>query len=121
MLSARARASSRPRSIRRSGSPSRSSCRLPAGTSQARADASIVVWAIVLSDGSVDTALLADGDESLAEPVLAAVKAARFVPARSRLQPRDYPVSLEFRFSRERAPQDPAERVVSAAGSASLR
>ena len=94
--------------------------RLPSGIRPNEADASIVVWAIVLADGSVDTALLAEGDESVAEPVLAAVKAARFVPARSRLQPRDYPVSLEFRFS-AKSPEDHAQRVVSAAGSASLR
>lgn len=94
--------------------------RLPAGTRPSEPDASIVVWAIVLADGSVDTALLAEGDESLAEPVLAAVKAARFVPARSRLQPRDYPISLEFRFSAT-APEDAAQRVVSAAGGASMR
>jgi hypothetical protein len=94
--------------------------RLPAGLRPSEPDASIIVWAVVLADGSVDTALLADGDESLAEPVLAAVKAARFVPARSRLQPRDYPVSLEFRFTAKSA-DDTAQRVVSAASSASVR
>jgi hypothetical protein len=86
---------------------------LPAEAIAGAGDSSIVVWAIVMADGSVDTALLADGDESLAEPILAAVKAARFIPAVSRLQPRDYPISLEFRF----APNDPVdspERVVSA-------
>jgi hypothetical protein len=94
--------------------------RLPAGTRPSEPDASIVVWAIVLADGSVDSALLAEGDETVAEPVLAAVKAARFVPARSRLQPRDYPISLEFRFS-AKAPDDTAQRVVSAAGGDSVR
>ena len=94
--------------------------RLPAGTRPSEPDASIVVWAIVLADGSVDTALLAEGDESVAEPVLAAVKAARFVPARSRLQPRDYPISLEFRFSAKSA-DDTAQRVVTAAGGDPLR
>ena len=94
--------------------------RLPAGTRPSEPDASIVVWAIVLADGSVDTALLAEGDESVAEPVLAAVKAARFVPARSRLQPRDYPISLEFRFSAN-APEDAPQRVVSATSGDSVR
>jgi len=93
---------------------------LPQGTRPVAADPSIVVWAVVLADGSVETALLADGDEALAEPVLAAVKAARFVPARSRLQPRDYPISLEFRFAAQ-APADAAERVVSVSGRAALR
>ena len=94
--------------------------RLPSGIRPSEPDASIVVWAIVLADGSVDTALLAEGDESVAEPVLAAVKAARFVPARSRLQPRDYPISLEFRFSAN-APEDAPQRVVSAASGDSVR
>ena len=79
------------------------------------------MWAVVLADGSVDTALLADGDEAVAEPVLAAVKAARFVPARSRLQPRDYPVSLEFRFAREEPGRERPSAVVSASGGASVR
>ena len=93
---------------------------LPAETIAGASDVSIVVWAIVMSDGSVDTALLADGDESLAEPVLAAVKAARFIPAVSRLQPRDYPISLEFRFA-PGGSLDTADRVVSASGSAAVR
>jgi TonB family protein len=64
----------------------------------------VVVWAVVDPDGTVGEVEVTEGSPEFAEPVVTAVKAARFTPATDRLRPIRYPIALEFRFASGRAP-----------------
>jgi len=61
-------------------------------------DDAVAVWAIVSVDGTVDEIYVADGSEEFANEVVAAVRAAHFLPAERRLKPIRYPIALQFDF-----------------------
>jgi TonB family protein len=58
----------------------------------------VAVWAIVSVDGTVDEIYVADGSEEFASEVVAAVRAAHFLPAERKLKPIRYPIALQFDF-----------------------
>lgn len=58
----------------------------------------VVVWAIVEESGTVDEVYVAQGSEEFAAEAIAAVRAARFIPAEDNLKPTRYPIALQFDF-----------------------
>jgi len=50
------------------------------------------------AQGIPEEVLVTDGQEEFADAVIAAVRAARFVPAQNNLLPIRFPLALEFRF-----------------------
>lgn len=62
-------------------------------------EGSVVVWAVIDETGTPAEVDVADGPAELAEAALAAVRQARFLPARNNMQPIRFPIALEFRFS----------------------
>lgn len=70
----------------------------PATALAAGREESVAVWVVVDAQGVPEEILIADGSEEFAEAVVAAVKDARFVPARNNLLPIRFPISLEFHF-----------------------
>ena len=61
-------------------------------------DEEVVVWAIVEASGAVDEVYVTRGSEEFAAEVIAAVRAARFIPAEDNLKPTRYPIALQFDF-----------------------
>lgn len=58
----------------------------------------VVVWAVVDATGEVQEAHAAQGSEEFAAEALAAVRAARFIPAENRRRVQPYPIALQFDF-----------------------
>jgi TonB family protein len=58
----------------------------------------VVVWAIVDATGAVQEAHAAQGSEEFAAEALAAVRAARFIPAENKMRVQPYPIALQFDF-----------------------
>jgi TonB family protein len=69
----------------------------PDAAREAREDF-VVVWAIVDATGTVQEAYAAQGSDEFAAEALAAVRAARFIPARNKLRVQPYPIALQFDF-----------------------
>lgn len=65
----------------------------------ARIEGSVAVWAIVDETGTPVDVEAADGPPELAQSAVQAVRRARFIPARNRMQPIRFPIALEFRFT----------------------
>ena len=59
---------------------------------------SVAVWIVVDAQGLPEEVLVTDGQEEFAGAVIAAVRAAHFLPARNNLVPIRFPLALEFRF-----------------------
>ena len=59
---------------------------------------SVAVWVIVGPDGAAEQIQVLDGTPEFADEVVAAVKAARFLPAENNLQPIRFPIALQFEF-----------------------
>ena len=74
----------------------------PAALAAGRED-SVAVWIVVDAQGLPEEVLVTDGQEEFAAAVIAAVRAAHFVPARNNLVPIRFPLALEFRFVDRRA------------------
>jgi len=72
--------------------------RYPTAALVAGREDSVAVWVVVEPDGVASEVEVLDGSEEFANEVVAAVRAARFIPARKDLQPIRYPISLEFEF-----------------------
>jgi TonB family protein len=70
----------------------------PAALAAGRED-SVAVWIVVDAQGLPEEVLVTDGQEEFAAAVIAAVRAAHFVPARNNLVPIRFPLALEFRFA----------------------
>jgi TonB family protein len=70
----------------------------PAAALAAGREDSVVVWVVVDAQGIPDEIAVVEGSDEFADAVVAAVKAAHFIPARNNLQPIRFPVSLEFQF-----------------------
>ena len=70
----------------------------PAALAAGRED-SVAVWIVVDAQGLPEEVLVTDGQEEFAGAVIAAVRAAHFVPARNNLLPIRFPLALEFRFA----------------------
>jgi TonB family protein len=68
-----------------------------AALAEGREDA-VAVWAIVGVDGNVDEVYVAEGSEEFTNEVIAAVRAAHFLPAEDNLKPIRYPIALQFDF-----------------------
>jgi TonB family protein len=73
----------------------------------------VTLWIIIDADGRVEEVQLAQGTPEFAEPAIAAVQAARFVPATDKRQPIRFYIALEFRFVLAAPP--PAAGVTTAA------
>jgi TonB family protein len=58
----------------------------------------VTLWIIVDADGRIEEVQLAQGTPEFAEPAIAAVQAARFVPATNNRQPIRFYIALEFRY-----------------------
>ena len=61
-------------------------------------DGDVAVWVIVNSDGAAEEIQVTEGTSEFADEAVAAVKAARFIPATNKRRPIRFPVALEFRF-----------------------
>jgi len=70
----------------------------PAAALAAGREDSVAVWIVVDAQGIPEEVLVTDGQEEFADAVIAAVRAARFVPAQNNLLPIRFPLALEFRF-----------------------
>ena len=70
----------------------------PAALAAGRED-SVAVWIVVDAQGVPEEVLVTDGQEEFAGAVIAAVRAAHFVPAQNNLAPIRFPLALEFRFA----------------------
>lgn len=70
----------------------------PAAALRAGREGSVAVWFVVDAAGVPDEIHILDGDEEFVAAVLAAVRAARFLPAEDKLKPIRFPLSLEFEF-----------------------
>lgn len=64
---------------------------------QGRED-SVAVWIVVDHTGQAEEVNIIDGAPEFADEVVAAVNAAKFLPAEHKLRPIRYPIALEFRF-----------------------
>ena len=58
----------------------------------------MAVWVIVDASGNVDEIHVAEGSEEFATEVVAAVRAAHFLPAEDNLKPIRFPIALQFDF-----------------------
>jgi TonB family protein len=72
--------------------------RYPKAALAQRRDENVGVWVVVNADGAAEEVQVLDGAPEFAEVVVAAVNAAKFVPAENRLHKIRFPLSLEFRF-----------------------
>jgi len=70
----------------------------PSAALAAGREDSVVVWIVVDAQGAPEEVLVTEGQEEFAGAVIAAVRAAHFVPARNNLLPIRFPLALEFRF-----------------------
>ncbi|MCC6193805.1 MAG: energy transducer TonB [Burkholderiales bacterium] len=70
----------------------------PPAALRAGREGSVAVWFVVDAKGVADEIHVLDGDDEFVAEVLAAVRAARFLPAEDRLRPIRFPLSLEFDF-----------------------
>lgn len=70
----------------------------PAAAIAGRQD-SVVLWIVVDAAGAPDEIAVVEGSQEFADAVVAAVKAAHFLPARNNLQPIRFPLALEFNFT----------------------
>lgn len=59
---------------------------------------SVAVWIVVNAQGVAEEVEVLDGSQEFADEVLAAINAARFLPAEDNLKPIRYPIALEFQF-----------------------
>jgi TonB family protein len=59
---------------------------------------SVVLWIVVGASGSVDEVYLVEGTEEFGAEAVAAVRAARFMPAEDNLVAIRYPIALQFDF-----------------------
>jgi len=64
----------------------------------ARREESVIAWIVVDERGTASEVQIVEGSEEFAEAVRAALKTARFVPARNNQKPIRFPIALEFRF-----------------------
>lgn len=72
--------------------------RYPKAALAQRREENVGVWVVVNAEGAAEEVQVLDGAPEFAEVVVAAVNAAKFVPAENRLRKIRYPLSLEFRF-----------------------
>jgi len=70
----------------------------PVDALAARIEGSVAVWAIIDETGAATEIDVADGPPELAQAAVAAVREARFLPARNNMKPIRFPIALEFRF-----------------------
>jgi TonB family protein len=68
-----------------------------AALAQGRED-SVGVWIVVNAQGEAEEVQVLDGAPEFAEQVVAAVNAAKFIPAENRLRQIRFPIALEFQF-----------------------
>ena len=61
---------------------------------------SVVAWIIVDATGAVEEISIPEGSPEFADAVRAALKDARFIPARNDMKSIRFPIALEFRFAR---------------------
>ena len=73
--------------------------RYPPGALAERREESVVAWIIVDATGAVEEISIPEGSPEFAEAVRAALKDARFVPARNDMKSIRFPIALEFRFA----------------------
>ena len=59
---------------------------------------SVVLWIVVGASGNVDEVYLVEGSEEFGAEAIAAVRAARFMPAEDNLVPIRYAIALQFDF-----------------------
>jgi TonB family protein len=59
---------------------------------------SVAVWIVVDHTGQAEEVDVIDGSPEFAEEVIAAISAAKFLPAEHKLRPIRFPIALEFRF-----------------------
>jgi TonB family protein len=76
-------------------------------------EGSVAVWAIVDETGMAAEVDVIDGPPALVQAAVAAVREARFLPARNNMKPIRFPIALEFRFDAN----DRGARVVARAAS----
>lgn len=72
--------------------------RYPTAALVAGREGSVAVWVVVDPEGVPSEIQVLDGTEEFANEVVAALRAAQFIPARNNLKPVPYPISLEFQF-----------------------
>jgi TonB family protein len=72
--------------------------RYPAGAARDAREDFVVVWAIVDASGTVQEAHAVQGSDEFAAEALAAVRAARFMPAENKRRVQPYPIALQFDF-----------------------
>jgi outer membrane biosynthesis protein TonB len=63
----------------------------------------VAVWVIVDTFGNPEEVHVTEGSEEFAAEVVAAVRAARFIPAENKLNPIRHPIALQFDFRGRRA------------------
>jgi TonB family protein len=68
-----------------------------AALAQGRED-SVVVWVVVNESGEAEEVSVVEGGEEFAHEVVAAVRAARFLPAENNLKPISFAIALQFDF-----------------------
>lgn len=69
----------------------------PVALAQGRED-SVGVWVLVNAEGIAEEVQVLDGSPEFADAVIAAVNAAKFIPAENRLHKIRFPLALEFQF-----------------------
>lgn len=72
--------------------------RYPRGAMEQGREDTVVMWVIVDATGAVEYVQVAEGSDEFAQEAIAAVRAARFLPAEDRLKPIRYPIALQFDF-----------------------
>ncbi|MFO1325001.1 MAG: energy transducer TonB [Burkholderiales bacterium] len=77
----------------------RISVRYPPAALAAGREDTVAVWFIVDAQGDPQEITVTQGSEEFAAVVTAALRDAKFVPARSSFQPIAFPLALEFRFA----------------------
>ena len=70
----------------------------PAAALREGREESVAVWVVVDHTGQADEVDVIDGSQEFAEAVVAAINAAKFLPAERNLRPIRFPIALEFRF-----------------------
>jgi TonB family protein len=73
----------------------------------------VALWVVVDAEGRVEEVQVTDGSADFAGAAVAAVQAARFVPATNNRRPIRFPIALEFKFA---LPQGAAAAAASTAG-----
>jgi TonB family protein len=73
--------------------------RYPPAALAAGHEGTVIAWILVDAKGNLEEIQVADGSEEFSGAVMAAIRNARFIPAKQNLVPIRFPISLEFHFA----------------------